>query len=736
VILLPMTSRFVLLWSLIGLLILGISACHKEKLETAEAEALPENIYELKVSNTFDFKSTRDIKMRVQIENPGYKGEIYRVNVYDDFPSIANLITSGIVKAGTDIELSFRIPTSIEDIYIEKVSSVGARELKRVKSADYIAAKFDQNELFQLKAMTGSGLDCNTGCSTTYNNHSGNLSLSSGTICITGSFSGKLTLSGSVVVRICGTANISKIEYDNNSTATVYFLENSIITLGDLDMKNSNTLLLNFSDSLKVTSNIDVEGQFTNNGKMSVHGNLKIKNQNPGFSNNGDLYVEDDLEIEDKLVNNKLAFINKKLKVKNGSTLINNCELTVIDDLEIDATTHNYAYIKCYSTTKVKSGETLYTHDGALLSTEDIEIDGTIDGTSTSGLSTIKVADNTNFKSNAEIKGYVELCDSSGVNSNNGTLTSPAAFACGNYIPTSTCNPEGFGSSTVNDADGDGVANNLDDYPNDASRAYTSYYPSASTYSTLGFEDLWPSQGDFDFNDLVISYRVKQVLNASNDVVEFYATYFVQAIGASYDNGFALQLDEITPSEIANVNGNSITKNYLSFNSNGTESGQNKAVIVIYDSPEPIINRVGGSMFNTIKTNGTGTYDTLNVYVGFTSPVASSKLTQSKFNPFIIVDAQRGVEVHLPDRIPTTKVNSQLLGTKNDDSNPSLNRFYRTKNSLPFVIEIPANFDYPAEKESISDAYTYFISWAVNEGANYTNWYENISGYRNANKIY
>lgn len=101
-----------------------------------------------------------------------------------------------------------------------------------------------------------------------------------------------------------------------------------------------------------------------------------------------------------------------------------------------------------------------------------------------------------------------------------------------------------------------------------------------------------------------------------------------------------------------------------------------------------------------------------------------------------MVDGERGMEVHLPDRIPTTKVNSHILGTKNDDSNPSLNRYFRTKNSLQFVIEVPSNFDYPTEKESISDADSFFISWAVSEGSSYTNWYEKLSGYRNANKIY
>jgi len=241
-----MPTRKALLLGLFVFLIFGFSACKKELGNTEDTPSLPDNIYDLKVANTFDFMSTRDIKMRVSINNPGYQGEIYRVNVYDDFPTIASLITSAMVKAGNELELSFRVPASLDAIYIEKVSSLGVRELQRVKSADFIAATFDGTSVLMLKGMTGSGLDCSIGCSITYNNHNGNLSLSSGTTCITGSFSGKITVSGSAVVRICGTASISKLEYDNNATATVYFLENSIVSLGDLDMKNSNNLLLNF----------------------------------------------------------------------------------------------------------------------------------------------------------------------------------------------------------------------------------------------------------------------------------------------------------------------------------------------------------------------------------------------------------------------------------------------------------------------------------------------------------
>lgn len=720
-------------------LVLGMSACKKENpITEPENPALPTNIYDLKVSETFNFESTRDIAMRVLIEKGNYAGEVYRVNIYDDFPTIANLITSGIVEVGEELDLAFRIPSALQHIYVEKVSSTGARELQRLTAANYIAANFqNQAPLLTMKGQPGSGLDCNTGCSTTYNNHNGNLNLSSGTVCITGTYSGNLTLSGSVTVRICGTATIGNINYNgSNPNVTIYFLENSIVSVNNMNLNSSSCSALNYSDSLKFTSGFSVGGSFTNNAKMSVHGNLNLNSGAPDFVNNGEIYVEDDLNNNEVLINNNYIFVNEKLKPNGTSTTTNNCEIYSVDEFEMNGTFHNYGYVKCYDETKINGSKTFYNYDGALLSTEDLTINGTINGASSSGLGTVKVADNTTLNGSGVLSGRVELCDSSGVNTNNGTISSPAALSCGNYIATSACNPEGFGTATITDTDGDGVADNIDDYPTDATRAYNSYYPSASTYSTIGYEDLWPSQGDYDFNDLVVSYRVKKVLNASNNVVEIYNTYLVRAIGATYDNGFGLQLDDINPSEISTITGQSLTKSIVNLNANKTESGQNKAVVIIYDTPEPLINRVAGSMFNTIKTNGTGSFDTMTVHIGFNTPIVASRLTIEKLNPFIFVDGQRGVEVHLPNMVPTDKANTQLLGTKNDSSNPNTGRYYKTANNLPFVIEVPATFSYPAEKESISDAYTYFINWAASNGASYTNWYENLSGYRNANKIY
>jgi len=721
-------------------LILGMSACKKEVSPDQDNGNgdVPVSIFDLKVKEDFNFKSTSDIQLNVRVQNGNYAGEKFRINVYDDIPTIGNIITSAMVEEGKEVALEFRVPSAQRYLFIQKIASTGASELNRVSVSDYVSTDFKVTTPTLSLKKPSSGLNCLTGCTTTYNNHSSNLNLNNaGVVCLTGNFTGNnINMSGNTTIRFCGTADMNNINMNSNG-CKVYFLENSIIELKGINMNNSGANVYNFSDSLKFTSTASFGGSFTNNGKMSVDGNLNVNNNSVNdFINNGDIYVNGHFNNNRNVVNNSYILVQQDYKNNGGATTTNNCRIECYEEFHVNNTFNNNGYVKCHDESYVNGGADLNMNNTSLVVTEDLTFNGNITGASSGNGATIKVNDFTRINGGAVMGGLVELCDSSGVNVNNGTINSPAALACSNYIPTSSCNPAGFGTATIQDADNDGIADNLDDYPNDSTRAFNSYYPNANTFATYGFEDLWPSQGDYDFNDLVLGFRIKKVLNANNDVVELYTDYMVRAIGATFDNGFGVQFDDLSPSDIQTITGQSLTNNLVSLNANNTEAGQNKAVVIFYDSPEGLINRPGGSMFNTIKANPSGNFDSTQVYVKFTNPVAQSKVAMSKWNPFIFVDGTRGVEVHLPDMTPTGKANTSLLGSNQDNSIPSTGRYYKTSNNLPWVIEVPVTFDYPAEKESISDAYNYFNNWAISGGSNYQNWYSSTSGYRDATKVY
>ena len=292
-------------------------------------------------------------------------------------------------------------------------------------------------------------------------------------------------------------------------------------------------------------------------------------------------------------------------------------------------------------------------------------------------------------------------------------------------------------ATTVIDSDHDGIPDNSDDYPNDGNKAFNNYTPSKTGFSSLVFEDLWPGKGDYDFNDLVTSYRFNMITNAQNQVVEIDATIIPEAIGASYHNGLAFQLP-FAPSKIQNVTGSSLNHGYITLSANKTEAGQSKAVVIAFDDAFDKL-RPSGSGFtgsNTVTTAPYVTPDTVKLVITMATPITLAQAGTAPFNPFIMVNGVRSHEVHLPDYAPTDKMDLSLFGTANDDSKPAQGRYYKTANNLPWGLNIVEKFTYPIEKAAINTGYSEFTSWAESAGATYPNWYKNLGGYRVVSKLY
>ena len=279
------------------------------------------------------------------------------------------------------------------------------------------------------------------------------------------------------------------------------------------------------------------------------------------------------------------------------------------------------------------------------------------------------------------------------------------------------------------DSDGDGVSDSEDDFPNDDKLAYSIKYPTTG-YGTYIFEDLWPYTGDYDFNDLVLNYQYTYILNAENQVVTLSCDFKVKAVGGSYKNGFGLELNTISNS-IESVTGNYNTKSYISYNSNGTEANQSKAVIIVFDNIFDVIQHPGGLGINT--TPGNTYVDPVEFKVDINMKTPFDFATAS-INPFLIVNQDRNWEIHLAGYSPTNLVNTSMFGTGQDNS--LISGYYKSKDNLPWGLDIPIDFDYAIEKADITQAYLKFAQWVESNGTQYQDWYLDKSGYRNSAKIY
>ena len=293
---------------------------------------------------------------------------------------------------------------------------------------------------------------------------------------------------------------------------------------------------------------------------------------------------------------------------------------------------------------------------------------------------------------------------------------------------------------TGNDTDGDGISNNFDAYPTDATKAFNNFYPSENVFSTLAFEDLWPAKGDYDFNDMVVDYNFNQITNGQNKVVQIKLRATLKAMGASYKNGFGIQLP-IAPSLIASVTGNDVNTSqvqYVFLNDNGTEANQSKATIIVFDNGFHQLPYPGGASLGVNTTPG-ATYvepQELTVTINLTSPVALGTMGLPPYNPFMIINQDRTREVHLIDNPPTDLANQSLLGTGQDNSNPASGRYYVTEKNLPYAIDISSPFDYPVEKVQVTEAHLKFFQWGESSGTQYYDWNKPLSGYRNVNNIF
>ncbi len=288
----------------------------------------------------------------------------------------------------------------------------------------------------------------------------------------------------------------------------------------------------------------------------------------------------------------------------------------------------------------------------------------------------------------------------------------------------------------VSDSDGDGVDDELDDYPSDASRAFNVYYPNETDWGTFAFEDLWPGKGDYDFNDLVLDYQYKSVLNSNNGLVEFYTDYSVRAVGASLINGFGIMI-EGDPANVQSVTGQQFTENYLNIAANGTEENQTNTVIMFFDNAFSMIGASGSGFINTVPDMPYVEPQFYQIHVVF-NPLSTRVVSNrvAPYNPFIVVNEDRGIEVHLAGEEPTDLADQALFGTWADDSNPATGKYYQTVNNLPWAIDLPVKFEYPVEQVQIIDAYNFFADWAESGGALYEDWYEDLTGYRNSENIY
>ncbi|TMX42879.1 LruC domain-containing protein [Vibrio rotiferianus] len=293
-----------------------------------------------------------------------------------------------------------------------------------------------------------------------------------------------------------------------------------------------------------------------------------------------------------------------------------------------------------------------------------------------------------------------------------------------------------FSQQTGLNYDGGSTSGEVEDHPiTITNNGYSiQHFPSASGYATVAYEDNWPYTADYDMNDLVMKFNIKET-SLSGEVKNIKIVGDLAAYGASYSNGFAFRLPGISRSDI-NSSISTLSYNDVIQDSNGLENDASEAIFIIHEN----LSDYASSSCKFFRTqegcNDNTTFSfTLDIYLN--DDVDTSSLQAMPYDPFIFATPNtyhgdgitfqpgRKWEVHLADQSPTEKFDgNNLFGIGVDASNPSTGTYFKTANNLPWALLIVENWQWPLETVDLVEAYPSFAGYAESGGTQSTSWHQ------------
>lgn len=253
-------------------------------------------------------------------------------------------------------------------------------------------------------------------------------------------------------------------------------------------------------------------------------------------------------------------------------------------------------------------------------------------------------------------------------------------------------------SSEFTDSDHDGVPDQFDAYPDDATRAARVKVPAESFY-TVAYEDLYPVQGDADFNDYVARVMNEEDLNAAGQVVRIRGSYESVASGAGYNHRLLLNLPAGSGSYTSRIltSGGAIEKQ----ETRSFAAGETVDVFLgqtTWDTLGKMQNTKSGQTFVAGKR--------AEVEIVLTQPVNRTDLGKAPYDLFL--------------RVINSNKDVHFLGRyfKPDGSDQ-----YLDANGFPWAVMIPGPWKWPYETKNIHQGYVNFQNWYSSAGVNNNDWY-------------
>lgn len=295
-----------------------------------------------------------------------------------------------------------------------------------------------------------------------------------------------------------------------------------------------------------------------------------------------------------------------------------------------------------------------------------------------------------------------------------------------------------LGSQTGIDYFGGATDGEVEDHTmevSDAGVTYT-YYPSASGWTTLAYEDLWPLEGDYDMNDVVFHYRTVTVERDDKlQRVDFHGQ--LVAIGASYHNGFAIRVPGVLASAVDTqkmrfryaFDGEAQTEQ-----ANPIEAESSELIAVVTNDVWDLVD-TSCSYYRTSANCTDDIQFEFELSLPFTE-LQPAAVMSTLYDPFIFATPNRyhgshfsshpgrEWEMHLADVAPTEQADTSIFKTGDDTSDSETERFFKNSNNLPWAMEVATSWKHPRTGVDLLKAYPNFRNHIESGKAQDLDWYQ------------
>ena len=229
----------------------------------------------------------------------------------------------------------------------------------------------------------------------------------------------------------------------------------------------------------------------------------------------------------------------------------------------------------------------------------------------------------------------------------------------------------------------------------------TVYFPASNDYYLAAYEDQFPARGDYDFNDLVVAYRVAFDLDASGNAVAITGEGYLVARGGGFDSDWHLRLPMqsgasgsgtvtvYAPDQSAPMTG---YPRKVSFNG--------PADLRVFVGLRTLWQSAGSAFVNTPKDQAPIRGHRFRFALRLDKALPQSQLPQPPFDPYLSV-YNTGSTIHVSDG-RTGSVDSA---------------------GFPFAMILPSGWNIPVEFMDLGLAYPDFVGF-VGGDPNKQSWYQ------------